>query len=100
MRTTLRKKIVFIALLGFCLLQLLDWLGVTRGGFPSNWTEALIQALVNIGWTVFFTAVSYFVLMRPLRRPSGPSEEDGTHAPAQAKDQQQGKSDHRNNAER
>ena len=80
---TVKKKTVLIAVLGFCLLELLDWTGVTRGGFPSNWTEALIQVCVNIGWTVFFTAVSYFLMIRPRRRPSSPEDGDG---PAQASD--------------
>ncbi len=94
MRSTLRKKLIFIALLGFCLLLLLDWTGVTGRGFPSNWSEALIQVCVNVGWTVFFTTVSYFVMIRPLRRPSSGGDD---HRPAHGLDRQQGSSDPRPN---
>jgi hypothetical protein len=66
-----KRKLIVIATVGFCLLLLLDWTGLTGRGFPTNWGEALIQVCVNIGWTFLFTVASYFVLIRPLRRPKG-----------------------------
>jgi hypothetical protein len=66
-----KRKLIVIATVGFCLLLLLDWTGLTGRGFPTNWSEALIQVCVNIGWTFLFTVASYFVLIRPLRRPKG-----------------------------
>jgi hypothetical protein len=65
-----RNKIVLIAVLGFCLLELLDWTGITRGGFPSDWRVALIQVCVNIGWTAFCTTVAYFTMIRPTQGSS------------------------------
>ena len=81
------KQVVLIAVLGFCALELLDWTGITRGGFPSNWAQALFQICINIGWTAFATTVAYFIMIRPRRRPS--SEE------AQASDRQQRRNDSR-----
>ncbi len=69
-RNTVRKKLTLIAVLAFCSMMLLDWVGVTGRRFPRNWNEALVQISINIGWTVFFTAVAYFVMMRPRRRRS------------------------------
>ena len=71
---TVRKKLILIAVLAFCAMMLLDWVGVTGRRFPSNWNEALVQISINIGWTVFFTAVAYFVMMRPRRRRSSAAE--------------------------
>src|SRR5271166_4831032 len=87
MRLKHRQKIVLIAVLSFCLLELLDWTGLTRGGFPSDWRVALIQACMNIGWTAFATTVAYFTMMRPTRGPSPP--EDGGD-PSRASDKQGG----------
>lgn len=75
------KKIVLIAVLGFCALELLDWTGITRGGFPSSWAHALIQICINIGWTAFCTTVAYFTMIRPTRRSS--SVEDSHGGPVQ-----------------
>jgi hypothetical protein len=93
---TVKKKIIFIAVLGFCLLELLDWTGVTRGGFPSNFSEVLMQACVNIGWTFLFTAVSYFVMIRPRPRQSSPEDGDDS---AQASDRRRESSGAQTNAE-
>lgn len=71
------KKIVLIAFLGFWLLELLDWTGVTRGGFPKTWAGALFQACINIGWAAFCTVVAYFVMIRPTRQQSSAEEESG-----------------------
>lgn len=78
MRLKPRGQIVLIAVLGFCLLEALDWAGITRGGFPSNWSIALVQVGVNIGWTAFATTVSYFVMIRPRRSSSA----EDRHGPA------------------
>ena len=96
MRIRHRNKIVLIAVLGFCLLELLDWTGITRGGFPSDWRVALLQVCVNIGWTAFATTVAYLTMMRPDRRPTLP--EDGL-SPSQTSDKQRSKSDSRVDAE-
>ena len=74
MRSAATKKLVYIGLLGFCGLELLDWTGATGRGFPSSWSEALIQVCINVLWTAFFTFVSYFVMIRSRRRSSA---EDG-----------------------
>jgi hypothetical protein len=71
MQTMQKRKLIVIATVGFCLLLLLDWTGLTGRGFPTNWSEALIQVCVNIAWTFLFTVASYFVLIRPLRRHKG-----------------------------
>jgi hypothetical protein len=75
------KKVVLIAVLGFCVLELLDWTGITRGGFPSNWAQALFQICINIGWTAFCTTVAYLTMIRPPRRSS--SLEDSHGGPGQ-----------------
>ncbi|HEV2416453.1 MAG TPA: hypothetical protein VGX94_01480 [Terriglobia bacterium] len=69
-RSSLRKKLIFIVVLGFCSLSLIDWTGITGRGFPSNWSEALIQVCINIGWTLFFTVVFWFVMIRPFWQSS------------------------------
>lgn len=69
---------ILIALLSFCALELLDWTGITRGGFPSGWGVAFIQACVNIGWTVFCTTVAYLTMIRPRRSTSLEDSHDGS----------------------
>ena len=96
MRISSRRKLVLIAVLGFCLLELLDWTGITRGGFPSDWRVALIQVCVNIGWTAFATTVAYFTMMRPTRQRSTPEDECGF--PSQTSDKQGGGSNPRTDA--
>ena len=75
MQNSSGSKLGCIAVLGFCALMLLDWTGVTGRGFPSNWGEALIQVCVNIAWTIFFTVLSYFVMLRNPRQTT--TTEDG-----------------------
>lgn len=72
MNNTQKRKLILIAIIGFCVLLLLDWIGVTGRGFPTNWIEALMQVCINIGWTALFTVVSYFALIRPRKRKSPP----------------------------
>jgi len=60
MRAVLKKRIILAAPVGFCLFLLLDWTGITDGGFPSDWAEALVQVVANILWTVIFTVSFYF----------------------------------------
>jgi hypothetical protein len=66
MRRLIKRKIILSTPVSFCLLLLLDWIGVTGRGFPSTWGEALIQVSANIIWTVFLTAISYFALSKYL----------------------------------
>ena len=72
MQTRDKRKLILIAVIGFCVLLLLDWSGLTGRGFPTNWIEALMQVCINVGWTALFTVVSYFALIRPRRRKSPP----------------------------
>jgi hypothetical protein len=72
MRISPKGRIVLIAVLSFSLLELLDWTGITRGRFPSDWRVALIQACVNIGWTAFATTVAYFTNDAPHSRAVSP----------------------------
>ncbi len=97
MLSATRKKLVTIAVGGFCLLMLVDWTGLTRWGFPSSWPQAVLEVCVNILWTVLFTVVSYFVMIRPR---GGPSREEGGRGPEQASAQESSKSDPRGDAER
>jgi hypothetical protein len=60
MRRVVRKRFIFAVPICFCLLLLLDWTGVTDGGFPSTWSVALVQVGANIAWTAFFTVIFYF----------------------------------------
>jgi hypothetical protein len=62
MRRALKKRLILALPLCFCLMLLLDWTGVTDGGFPSTWGQALFQIGANIAWTVFF-AVSLYLAM-------------------------------------
>ena len=68
LRVTKMQKLFISALVGFCLLCLLDWTGIFGRGFPKNWSEAFIQICVNIGWTLLFTITNYFVLVRSPRQ--------------------------------
>jgi hypothetical protein len=68
MQTGEKRKLILIAIIGFCALLLLDWSGVTGRRFPASWSEALIHVGINIGWTALFTVVSYFALIRPRQR--------------------------------
>jgi hypothetical protein len=68
MRRVLTKRLLFIAPVGFCLLLLLDWTGLTDGGFPSTWEEAIVQVGANILWTVFFTVTFFFIWRYVLER--------------------------------
>jgi hypothetical protein len=65
----LTRRLIFAAPGLFCLLVALDWTGLTGRGFPSNWAQALIGVCVNVGWTVFVTAVSLSLIMYYLKRP-------------------------------
>jgi len=71
----LRKKLLYTAPIAFGLLLVLDWTGLTDGGFPSSWGQALAQVCANIGWTVFLTAISYLLMIYPLKRQH-PDEDD------------------------
>jgi hypothetical protein len=54
--------------------------GVDARGFSLKLGTTLIQICVNVGWTVFFTAISYFVMIHPLReRPPSDAEEHDTN---------------------
>ena len=67
-RRVLKKRLILVAPVGFCLMLLLDWTGITDGGFPSEWEEALVQVGANILWTVFFTVTFYFAWSYLLKR--------------------------------
>lgn len=84
MNTAQKRKLIFSAVIAFCLLFPLDWTGVTGRGFPTSWAEASIELCVNVGWTILFTVVSYFVLIRPRRRPT-----DQADSSTQVPDRQQ-----------
>jgi hypothetical protein len=64
----LKKNLIFIAPISFCALMVLDWTGVTDGGFPSTWRLALVQIGANVVWTVFLTFISYFSMRYIYRR--------------------------------
>ena len=68
-RRLLKRRLIFAAPGLFCLFVALDWTGLTGRGFPSNWAQALIGVCVNVGWTVFVTAVSLSLIMYYLKRP-------------------------------
>ncbi len=79
MNKTQKRKLILIAIIGFCALMLLDWSGMTGRGFPVNGAEALLQICINIGWTALFTVVNYFALIRPLRRSNSAVAEHCPH---------------------
>jgi hypothetical protein len=64
MPNTPKGKLIQSSIVGFCLLFLIDWSGITGRRFPKNWGEALVQVCINIGWILFFAVVSYFALIR------------------------------------
>jgi hypothetical protein len=68
LRKFLKKKLLIAAPLCFSLVLLLDLSGITDGGFPSNWGQALIQVTANIFQTAFLLIVTYFVLIYVFRR--------------------------------
>jgi hypothetical protein len=68
MRRLLKRRLIFAAPGLFCLFLALDWTGLTGTGFPSDWAQAFIQVCVNIGFTVFATAVSFSLIMYCVKR--------------------------------
>jgi len=60
MRRLLKRKIILAAPVGFCLMMLIDWTGVTGEGFPSTLEQALYQVVANTAWTVFFTVTFFY----------------------------------------
>jgi hypothetical protein len=64
-RATLsRKKLIVIAVGGFCLCEMIDWTGITGKHFPRSGGEALAQAFVNILWVALFMGTSLFMTSR------------------------------------
>lgn len=68
LRKFLKKRLLIAAPLCFCLILLLDWLGITDGGFPATWAEALIQVGANILQTLFLMTIAYFGVRYVFRR--------------------------------
>ena len=61
----MKKKLILIAVLGFCVCTLIDWTGIIDNRrFPKSWSEAWIQVFINILWTALFTGISYFAIIR------------------------------------
>jgi hypothetical protein len=82
-QATLRRRLLFAAPFCFCAMMLLDWTGITDGGFPSTWGEGLFQVGANLLWTVFFMVIFYLGLGHLLRRFS-PAK--GERKPARGRD--------------
>jgi hypothetical protein len=66
MRKVLKKRIVFAGLLGFLLILLLDWTGITDSGFPSTWAQALFQIADDALDSVILILIFYFGISRLL----------------------------------
>jgi hypothetical protein len=64
MPKTPKGKLILSSIVGFCLLFVIDWSGITGRRFPKNWGGALIEVCINIGWILFFALVSYVFLIR------------------------------------
>jgi len=62
LRRRVKKRLMLVAPLCLCLLLLLDWTGITDGGFPSTWAEALVQVGINTVATTFFSVTFYFAI--------------------------------------
>ena len=82
MPKTPKGKLILSSIVGFCLLFLIDWSGLTGRSFPRNWGEALIEVCINIGWILFFALVSYFFLIRRRSR-----SRDDVHSALKLSDQ-------------
>ena len=68
MRIKFKKRLIALTPVIFCLIMLMDWLGLMGHPFPSTWTEGLVQVCANIVWTAFATLISYVIFIYPLKR--------------------------------
>jgi hypothetical protein len=57
-----KTRVAVVAAIYFCLTLLLDWTGVTDGGFPSTWYQALFQVGAAVVETAIFTALFFLVV--------------------------------------
>ena len=68
MRRVLKRRFILSLPVSFCLFLLLDWTGVTGGGFPSTWAEALFQVASDLVWLALLTVPLYFIFASLPRR--------------------------------
>jgi hypothetical protein len=68
LRKFVKKELIILAPLCFSLILLLDWSGITDGGFPSTSSQTAIQVSANVVQTAFLLIVSYFVLTNVFKR--------------------------------
>ena len=67
----LKRRVIMVSPAIFCLFLVLDWTGITDGGFPTNWGDALLQVGANLLWTLLLTVLSWLVIRPNLDPPSG-----------------------------
>ena len=61
MRRIRKKRIALVAGVVFCLFTLIDCLRMAHAGFRLSWDIVLLEAAVNIVWTVLFLAAWHLV---------------------------------------
>src|SRR5262249_45445286 len=60
LRRLIRKRLIVVAPFCFLISLVLDWTGVTNGGFPHTWVEAVGQIIANVVQTGYLATVFYF----------------------------------------
>jgi len=56
-----KKRTVVVAAVTFCVFMLGDYVRMAHRGFPSSWEAILLEAAINIMWTVLFLGAFHLV---------------------------------------
>ncbi len=85
----LKRRVICGAPVVFGLFMLIDWMGITHLGFPSNSASALLEIATNVVWTVFLTGASLF-LLKPLAKRINARDKGGCPRQEHASDHDRG----------